>query len=134
MKALIASVLAAGLMVPVLALPSAAEERREHGDHRAEGWHGGEIERFHERDRDRWRGGEWHHGEHDGRFGWWWHVGPSWYFYNQPVYPYPDPYAPPVVVAPTPPNQQYWYYCRNPAGYYPYVPQCHGNWEAVPAG
>lgn len=26
-----------------------------------------------------------------------------------------------------------WYYCSNPAGYYPYVTQCYGTWQAVPA-
>jgi hypothetical protein len=29
---------------------------------------------------------------------------------------------------------QYWYYCQNPAGYYPYVQQCTTNWQPVPAG
>jgi hypothetical protein len=62
------------------------------------------------------------------------------------------PYAAPVVVtqaAPTvyveqsnpAPQQSYapstqssdWYYCRNPAGYYPYVQSCAGGWQRVPA-
>jgi hypothetical protein len=152
MKSLIATLVAAALILPALAPPSAAQGRdererhgererhdeREHGDHRRDGWHGDEIHRFQEHDMERWRGGEWRHGEHDGRVGWWWNVGPSWYLYNQPVYPYPDPYQPPVVAgpaaAPPPPGGQYWYYCRSPAGYYPYVPQCAGPWETVPAG
>jgi hypothetical protein len=25
----------------------------------------------------------------DGRYGWWWDVDGAWYFYEQPVYPYP---------------------------------------------
>jgi hypothetical protein len=29
---------------------------------------------------------------------------------------------------------QYWYYCQNPAGYYPYVAQCTIPWQTVPAG
>ena len=29
---------------------------------------------------------------------------------------------------------QYWYYCQNPSGYYPYVQQCSTNWQPVPAG
>ena len=29
---------------------------------------------------------------------------------------------------------QYWYYCQNPSGYYPYVQQCTTNWQPVPAG
>jgi hypothetical protein len=94
------------------------------------GWHG-EISRFHEHDLQRWSGGRWRHGKHDGRLGWWWIVGGAWYFYPIPVYPYPDPYQPPLAPLPTPP--QYWYYCANPAGYYPYVAQCLVNWQRVPA-
>ena len=26
-----------------------------------------------------------------------------------------------------------WYYCSDPAGYYPYVPQCNVGWQTVPA-
>ena len=44
--------------------------------------------------------------------------------------------APPVVLfAPAPiyvaPPAYYWYWCQNPAGYYPYVPQCLGAWIPV---
>jgi hypothetical protein len=28
---------------------------------------------------------------------------------------------------------QSWYYCSDPAGYYPYVAQCNTGWQAVPA-
>jgi len=135
MKSLIISMAAAALMLPALAQPSAAQEHeRPHGDHRAEGWHGGEIRHFNEHDMERWRGGAWFHGLHDGRVGWWWQVGPTWYFYAAPVYPYPDPYMPPVVAAPGAPAPagQFWYYCQSPPGYYPYVPQCSLPWEAVP--
>jgi hypothetical protein len=111
-------------------------ERGREGDMR---WRG-DIRRFHEHDVDVWRRGHWYHGHHLGRNGWWWIVGGVWYFYPTPVYPYPDPFlppGPPVAVAPpvqAPPQpQQYWYYCRNPEGYYPYVPQCRVPWEAVPA-
>ncbi len=57
--------------------------------------------------------------------------------------PGPYVYAPPVVVAappvvvaaPAPPvytqSPQYWYYCQNPAGYYPSVPQCPSEWLQV---
>jgi len=61
-------------------------------------WHGADV--------DRWHGGRWFHGEHLRRLGWWWLVGDSWYFYAAPVYPYPDPYAPPTVAAPA---TGYWY-------------------------
>jgi hypothetical protein len=38
-------------------------------------------------------------------------------------YGYSQPYA----------ATQYWYYCSNPAGYYPYVTQCNTGWQTVPA-
>jgi hypothetical protein len=101
---------------------------------KAEEWHGDDMRRFHDRDEHAWQGGRWFQGEHDGRRGSWWIVGDSWYFYPQPVYPYPDPYVPSVMPAPQPgPALAYWYYCANPAGYYPYVPACSTNWQAVPA-
>jgi hypothetical protein len=118
--------------------PSWAEREREEGR-----WHG-HIERFHEHDWDLWRGGGWRHDFHDGRMGWWWVVGPTWYFYPEPVYPYPNPYEPPVAVIvqpappkaappPPPPPPQNWYYCESARGYYPYVPACPSGWRAVPA-
>ncbi|HTT96824.1 MAG TPA: hypothetical protein VMF58_02155 [Rhizomicrobium sp.] len=36
-----------------------------------------------------WVGGRWRHTWWHGRYGWWWNVGPSWYFYDAPAYPYP---------------------------------------------
>jgi hypothetical protein len=61
-----------------------------------------------------------------------------------PYYPY-YPYYPPVVSAPSSPPvyieqgqqesasspQHYWYYCKNPEGYYPYVRACPAGWQAV---
>lgn len=100
-------------------------------------WHG-DIRHFHDYDMPRWRAGRWYNGWHDGRHAWWWIAGGAWYFYPRPVYPYPDPYLPPVVVVPeassTPPAAtQYWYSCPNPKGYYPYVVQCLTVWQKVPA-
>ena len=128
--------------------PAGAQPRHEaHG----RGWHG-DIRHFHERDIARWRAGHWYRGGHAGRVGWWWVVGGVYYFYPQPVYPYPDPYTPPVIVAPppavvvaprpaTPPSAPAatpapsgtWYYCDAAQGYYPYVPECPGGWRPVPA-
>lgn len=112
-------------------------------------WEGREIHRFGERDIHIWQGGRWRHGRHEGRLGWWWIAAGVWYFYPQPVYPYPDPYTPsvtvinqqpPVVVSPPAPVQpqpqqtaQLWYYCDSARGYYPYVPNCAEGWRAVPA-
>ena len=127
-------------------------ENRAYGgrsDGNREVWHG-DIRRFHERDMNTRRGGRWYHGDHDGRDAWWWFTGGMWYAYSMPVYPYPDPYQPPVVLVPsqaeppvyveqTPPQAQsapqtqYWYYCTNPAGYYPYVPNCSVDWQKVVA-
>jgi len=101
----------------------------------------GSIHRFHEHDLALWRGGHWFHGRYGDRVGWWWIVGGLWYWYPAPIYPYPDPYTPPVVVqvptTPAVPPQQVqaptWYYCAQPAGYYPYVAACPGGWQTVPA-
>jgi hypothetical protein len=115
----------------------AAFAQRDHKQARpaAPQWHG-DIARFHERDWHTWRGGHWAHSRHDGRWGWWWVVGPAWYFYPTPVYPYPSPWEPPavaIVSPPAPPPTQYWYYCEAAGGYYPYVPTCPGGWKEVPA-
>lgn len=83
---------------------------------------------------DHWRAGRWFNGLHEGRNGWWWIVDGLWYFYPAPVYPYPDPYVPSTVVVettPVPAGVQAYYYCANPAGYYPDVPQCAMAWQRV---
>lgn len=110
-----------------------------------------------------WGGGRWRHTWWHGRYGWWWNVGPTWYFYDAPVYPYP------TVVSPTYyDDENYddddqggyedqggyddqsgeqqdmgpgyggggpgsWYHCNKPEGYYPYVKECRSGWEEVPA-
>ena len=65
--------------------------------------------------------------------GWW--PAPS-YYYAPPTVVVPA-YQPPVVYeAPRPlgpPPESFWYYCRNPAGYYPSVPDCPEGWPPVPA-
>ncbi|MBV8338255.1 MAG: hypothetical protein JO358_23055 [Alphaproteobacteria bacterium] len=78
-------------------------------------------------------GGNWYHGWHNGRYGWWL-VGPglAWTYYDYPwsgYYPdygYDYDYSQPYV-------GQTWYYCSDPAGYYPYVEQCNTDWQTVPA-
>ncbi len=102
--------------------------------------------------------GGWHYGGH---YGWGYHGGyyPYWHYpyywgwggvylgwpyVGWPYgvyagYPYMGwPYSPPAVTeAPQPytaPDQQppeYWYYCQNPQGYYPYVKSCPGGWIPV---
>jgi hypothetical protein len=75
-------------------------------------------------------GGAFHDGRfHDGRF----HDNrfffggslayPGWGYYpDYGYYDYSQPYS-----------SQTWYYCSDPAGYYPYVTQCNTGWQAVPA-
>lgn len=60
---------------------------------------------------------------------------PAPYYYPGPYY-YPPimaaPSSPPVYIEQDPlPAQQYWYFCSNPQGYYPYVKQCPPGWQQV---
>jgi hypothetical protein len=63
--------------------------------------------------------------------------------YYSPYY-YPQYVAPPVTyierpssapqAAPAAPaGPDYWFFCRETGAYYPYVGQCAGGWERVPA-
>lgn len=59
-------------------------------------------------------------------------VGPPWYpygYYSSP--PVIVQKQPPVVVQPEQRSDNYWYYCQNPQGYYPYVKSCPGGWMKV---
>lgn len=90
-----------------------------------------------------YRGGHFHHGGHVGVGVF---VGPGWGYPYYPYYPYYA--APPVVIQQQPETyvqqpaprgeQDYWYFCKNPEGYYPYVKKCPEGWLRVvpspPAG
>jgi hypothetical protein len=83
------------------------------------GFHGGGFhgDRFHggRFDGDRFHGNRFFFG---GSFGSpWWGYYPDYGYYD-----YSQPYS-----------SQTWYYCADPAGYYPYVTQCNTGWQAVPA-
>jgi hypothetical protein len=104
---------------------------------------------FNRWEQNRWRHGHWHHGYHHGRYGWWWYLNGGWFFYANPVYPYPlylsdnayyddyyyddgdhydrdyDDYSG------QPASDGYWYYCRDPQGYYPDVRTCRTDWQRV---
>lgn len=106
------------------------------------GFHGHDFAHFTPAERTLWVGGNWHHSWHDGRYGWWWAVGPAWYFYPAPIYPYPDYvaaiYDDPTMGAPPPPAAVpaggapgYWYYCQPSGAYYPYVQSCPAPWTPV---
>jgi hypothetical protein len=78
---------------------------------------------------------------------------PSYYYPYYPYYPYPyypyySPYyyAPTVEVPSSPPvyiersqpgtssaPSGVWYYCPDSKTYYPYVKECPGGWQTVPA-
>lgn len=73
----------------------------------------------------RWNGGHWYHGLHNGRMGWWWAVGPDWFFYNAPVYPFPDIYGPPGA------GTGWWWWCDVRHDYYPYVTTCPSGWRRI---
>jgi hypothetical protein len=143
MKQHMISMLTVAVLSMVAALPASAEGRHE-GHHEMHGWGGDhDIRHFESRHLPVWRGGIWHHGRHENRLGWWWVVGGIWYFYPEPIYPYPDPYVPPVVVVnppqsqpdvpAVPPPAQSWYYCEASKSYYPYVSNCPAGWKTVPA-
>ncbi|HQU15912.1 MAG: hypothetical protein ACYC18_05655 [Gammaproteobacteria bacterium] len=122
----------------VIAAPGVANADRDRRDRDGRTWRG-DIRHFGHHDLRIWRGGHWYHGPYEGRFGWWWVVGSFWYFYPQPVYPYPNPYVPPVVAVPpaaatsSAPPVEYWYYCGPRRAYYPYVRNCPEPWRLVPA-
>jgi hypothetical protein len=107
----------------------------------------------HDHDGGHWRGGgQWHSESVH------WHGGGGWHGHDEddefhggfgfvigdPFWPWgpPDFYYPPTVVEvpvqpptyieqDTPPGAGYWYYCRAPRGYYPYVRSCPGGWQQV---
>jgi len=62
---------------------------------------------------------------------------PAYYYYPPAVYapPTPTTYVERSDVAEQAPAQPpaTWYFCREANGYYPYVKQCPGGWQRVPA-
>ena len=116
------AVLATAAMLLVMSAPT-AEAYDGH-------WHG-DIHHFHDYDMGRWHSGSWVNSFHGGRSGWWWVVGPEWYYYPAPVYPYPDPFVPSTIAVQQPQEPGQYWYCGNPSGYYPYIPACYVPWRAV---
>jgi hypothetical protein len=73
-------------------------DRRDHRD-----FHGHDFRFFTPFELSLWTGGGWAQEWHDGRLAWWWVVDGVWYWYPQPIYPYPTYIPEPVVMAPPPP-------------------------------
>lgn len=90
-------------------------------------------------------GGRHHHGHshlslgfHFGvPLGWyspWYYAPPPAYYYPAPVVVQPS--SPPVYVERSdvvPESAGTWFFCRESNSYYPYVKQCPGGWQRVPA-
>jgi hypothetical protein len=93
-------------------------------------------------------GGGWNGGWHGGHGGIGFSIGPGWgpWWWGYPYYPYYYPYYPyyptPPVAAPQEPEVYvqpesrqeepgYWYFCKDPEGYYPYVKKCPKGWLRV---
>jgi hypothetical protein len=77
------------------------------------------------------------HGDrfHEGRFGRDRSRDNSFSFGGAFAYPYGWDYSPDYgdYDYSQPYSSQMWYYCPDPAGYYPYVTQCNTGWQAVAA-
>ena len=89
------------------------------------GFHGGGFGGFH--------GGGFHGGRFGGfrgdRF-----RGNRFFFGGAFAYPYGWDYSPDYGYYDysQPYSSQIWYYCSDPAGYYPYVTQCNTGWQTIP--
>lgn len=116
---------------------SVAADRWHHGGYRGRGHEG--FDRHRDFDRHQRFHRHWGGRDYDGfrgNFGL--YFGSP--FYTDPFYwnDYPR-YQPPVYYAPPQPrvyiqksqSAQYWYWCGNPAGYYPYVKSCPTPWQRV---
>jgi hypothetical protein len=95
-----------------------------------------------------WRGGYWgpnvgvYYGGAPGYWGAWpyaWNAGYAWPYAVAPLVVNTAP-APQVFLqqeplvttpAPAPAEPSYWYYCTQPAGYFPYVQDCSHAWMKV---
>ena len=141
-----------------------AERDREFSRLHERDFHVHDVRHFTDRERERWREGRWRHAWHDGHPGWWYAVGPHWYYYQEPVLPYPFEVAPVIVeervivqeqttsaprpndppgetrsgpADPAPPlraRPNVVYHCGNPEGFYPGLSACSAGWEEVAAG
>ena len=124
------------------AIPAQAAPPGGGSSHHFEGGNHGEFHHDHGRfDHD-------HFGVGFGFWDPWWDWGPADYwsyyypYYYPPYYAYYSAPPPAAGYAPTAgapaqatgaPPPQYWYYCDDPQGYYPYVQNCGSSWRQVAA-
>ena len=128
-------------------------EHEHHEHHEFHEFHERRVHLFDPFEMSLWAAGTWVEGWYNGQYGWWWVSNGRRYYYPHPIYPYPmevsevwypetvivappppPPPPPPVAgYAPPPPQPGMWYYCDNPAGYYPYVQSCGQPFRAVQA-
>ena len=117
---------------------------RSHQSAPAYNFHGKDLHHLDADHLKTWRHGRWHHGKYRGVYGWWWFTGGYWYWYQEPIFPYPDyvssdvepemdEEAPPDAEPPGNAQDDFYYHCSDPDGYYPYVSTCNQPWETVPA-
>jgi hypothetical protein len=95
-----------------------------------------------------WSQGSWYHGVYLSHEGWWWVVGPIWYYYSVPVYPYPSTPAAYYVLTTPPPlsgpppgadapkatggPQAFTYFCEKTQAFFPLVSSCDAKWIVTP--
>ena len=146
MKSLKPVLIAAVLVMTLLASGMASAD----GYHRGGGHYGYHYRGGHYG--GHWGGGHYGHYYRGGHYGSYWsgvRVGIGWPFWGPSWYsPYYNPYYyPPAVAVPsTPPAyieqaqpepssapSDVWYYCPDSRTYYPYVKECPGGWQTVPA-
>lgn len=92
-------------------------------------FHGHAFTEFTPQERESWTRGSWRHTSHNGHLGWWWYTGGFWFFYPEPIYPYPTYIGSEDYYEES--EDYYWYWCDDPEGYYPYVQECNDEWEPV---
>lgn len=93
-------------------------------------FHGHAFAEMTSQEHESWMHGRWRHTEHNGHYGWWWFTDGLWFFYPEPIYPYPTYIGPEEYYEEA--GDYYWYWCDDPEGYYPYVQECNDEWQAVP--
>ncbi len=120
----------AACLAGVVASPALARGHHGGGHHGGGFHHGGHHHHHH--------GHRWH-----GSYGFYMDLTPAfWYPWYYHPYPYYGGYYGGSTVIVQQPVQyvsredsgnggNYWYYCHNPQGYYPYISQCNARWVKV---